>query len=124
MPRRDIAASVPPATMTSASRKAIMRLASPIACDPVAQAVTTAWFGPLKPNSIDTTPEARLMSEPGMKNGLTRRGPFSASSKVVSSIEGRPPIPDPMRTPVAYLSSSVLGSQPESLTACFAAASA
>ena len=101
-----------------------MRLASPIACEPVAQAVTTAWFGPLKPNSIDTTPAARLISEPGMKNGLTRRGPFSFSSRVVSSMEGSPPMPEPIRTPVAYFSSSVFGSQPESATACLAAAMA
>ena len=34
--------SVPPATMTSASPSAISRPASPIACEPVEQAVTTA----------------------------------------------------------------------------------
>lgn len=38
--------SVPPATMTSASPNIIMRVASPIEWAPVAQAVTTAWFGP------------------------------------------------------------------------------
>ena len=49
MPRRQIAASVPPQTITSASSSMISRAASPIACAPVEQAVTTAWFGPLKP---------------------------------------------------------------------------
>jgi hypothetical protein len=34
--------SVPPATITSASPSAISRPASPIACAPVEQAVTTA----------------------------------------------------------------------------------
>ena len=51
---RLIGDSVPPATITSASPSAISRAASPIACAPVEQAVTTAWFGPFRPNSIDT----------------------------------------------------------------------
>jgi len=38
--------SVPPATMTSASPSATSRVASPIACAPVEQAVTTEWLGP------------------------------------------------------------------------------
>jgi hypothetical protein len=49
MPIRQIAASAPPATITSASPYLISRAASPMAWAPVAQAVTTAWFGPLKP---------------------------------------------------------------------------
>jgi 3-oxoacyl-[acyl-carrier-protein] synthase II len=48
-PMRHTAASAPPATMTSASSSMIRRAASPIAWAPVEQAVTTAWFGPLKP---------------------------------------------------------------------------
>jgi hypothetical protein len=52
--RRLIGDSVPPATMTSASPSAISRAASPIACDPVEQAVTTALLGPLSPCAIDT----------------------------------------------------------------------
>jgi hypothetical protein len=46
--------SVPPASITSASPSAISRAASPIACAPVEHAVTTAWFGPLSPCSIET----------------------------------------------------------------------
>ena len=46
--------SVPPATITSASPSAISRDASPIACAPVEQAVTTEWFGPLSPCLIET----------------------------------------------------------------------
>ena len=38
----EAAASEPPATITSASSRAIMRAASPIACAPLAHAVTTA----------------------------------------------------------------------------------
>ena len=72
-----IGASAPPATITSASPKMISRAASPIACAPVEQAVTTAWFGPFSPWRIDTWPETRLMMLPGMKNGLMRRGPRS-----------------------------------------------
>jgi len=48
-PIGQIEASAPPATMMSASPYLIIRAASPMACAPVAQAVTTAWLGPLKP---------------------------------------------------------------------------
>ena len=40
--------SAPPATITLASPSAISRPASPIACAPVEQAVTTAWLGPFE----------------------------------------------------------------------------
>jgi hypothetical protein len=73
MPISLTAASAPPATMTSASPSAIRRAASPSACTPVAQAVTTEWFGPLKPNLIETCPDARLISAEGMKKGEMRR---------------------------------------------------
>ena len=48
-----------------------------MACAPVEQAVTTAWFGPFRPCWIETWPAARLISRPGMKKGEMRRGPFS-----------------------------------------------
>ena len=48
-PIRQTAASAPPATTTSASSSMIIRAASPMAWAPEEQAVTTAWFGPLKP---------------------------------------------------------------------------
>jgi hypothetical protein len=72
MPSSHTAASAPPATITSASPSAISRAASPSACTPVAQAVTTEWFGPLKPYLIETWPEARLISAEGMKKGERR----------------------------------------------------
>src|SRR3546814_3741262 len=74
MPMRQMAASAPPATMTSASSHMIRRAASPSACAPVEQAVTTAWLGPLKPYLMETCPDARLISAEGMKNGPTLRG--------------------------------------------------
>ena len=72
----------------------ISRAESPMACAPVEQAVTTAWFGPLKPNRMLTCPLTRLISEPGMKNGLTRFGPFSliARPSRQSSANRRSPI--------------------------------
>ena len=73
MPISQTVASAPPATITSASPHMISREASPMACTPEAQAVTTAWFGPLKPYLIDRWPEARLISADGMKNGDSRR---------------------------------------------------
>ena len=73
MPSAFTAASAPPATITSASPHPISRAASPMACTPVAQAVTTEWLGPLKPYLMDTWPEARLISADGMKNGDSRR---------------------------------------------------
>jgi hypothetical protein len=44
-----------------------------------------------------------------MKNGLTRRGPLASSSRAVSAIVDRPPMPEPRMTPVRHLSSSVSG---------------
>ena len=38
-----------------------------------------------------------------MKNGETRRGPRSFSSNAVSAMPDRPPIPEPIRMPVAQL---------------------
>ena len=54
MPSGLTAASAPPATITSASPKMISRAASPMACTPVAQAVTAEWFGPLRPYLMET----------------------------------------------------------------------
>ncbi len=64
------------------------------------QAVTTAMFGPLKPYLIETWPEIMLMIEAGTKNGEMRRGPRLISSACVSSIIGRPPMPEPMLQPM------------------------
>ena len=47
------------------------------------------------------------MSRPGMKNGLTRRGPLSFSRSEVSAMPLSPPIPEPMSTPVRSCFSGV-----------------
>src|SRR5215469_5768793 len=59
-----------------------------------------------------------------MKNGDSRRGPFSWTVSAPSVMPGRPPIPEPIITPVRSRSTASVGFQPESSTACAAAASA
>src|SRR5213078_2833372 len=81
-------ASAPPAIITSASPRWIRRKASPSAWLPVAQAVTTAEFGPLAPKRI----------------------------LCASRSEEMPPMPEPMSTP-KRVPSSLAGSRPESSTA-------
>ena len=46
-----------------------------------------------------------------MKNGDTRRGPFSFRMIAVSAIVASPPIPEPMITPVRSRSASSSGIQ-------------
>ncbi len=59
-----------------------------------------------------------------MKNGETRRGPFSFRMIAVSAIVESPPIPEPMITPVRSRSASSSGIQSASRSACSAAVSA
>ena len=89
MPIGQIAASAPPASMTSASSIAIIRAASPIEWAPVEQAVTTAWFGPISPYLIETWPEIRLIRRPWTKCGETRRGPFARGPGFRFSMPGQ-----------------------------------
>ena len=117
MPKRVIAASDPPATITSASFALIKRAASPIACAPVEHAETTDKFGPLKLFFIDTCPEAKLIKQEGIKKGLSLLGPFSFKTNVACSIVERPPIPEPINTPDRYESSSLLATHLLSLIA-------
>src|SRR5580765_5254559 len=56
-----IAASDPPAIITSAALRLMISYASPIACAEAEQAVHVAELGPLAPNRMDTWPDARLM---------------------------------------------------------------
>ncbi len=51
-----------------------------------------------------------------MKKGDTRCGPFSTSTRLVASISGRPPIPEPMMTPTRSRLASSMAS-PESASA-------
>ena len=122
MPIGTMELSAPPATITSASPRAISRAASPMAWAPVAQAVTTEWFGPFSPWRIEIWPDARLISDIGMKKGLTRRGPCSFRTMAVSAMGPRPPMPEPTMTPVRSLSSSLSGFQLASARASSAAA--
>jgi hypothetical protein len=63
----------------------ISRAASPMACAPVEHAVTTAWFGPLKPWRMETCPETRLIRLAGMKNGLPRRADYALLTRAALS---------------------------------------
>ncbi len=120
IPIRQQAASAPPAIITSASPYLIILDASPIACAPVEQAVTTEWFGPLKPYLILTCPDNKLISADGIKKGLTFLGPFAFSNSVVLAMVSKPPMPEPRITPVLFFWFSLCGFQPESSMACIA----
>jgi len=75
------------------------RVASPMACEPVAHAVATAVLGPRMPNRIDTFPDAALTINRGTVNGLTRPTPRESRIFFCSSSVSIPPIPLPMITP-------------------------
>ena len=45
-----------------------------------------------------------LTMEPGTKNGVILRQPPAMYAAFVSSISGRPPMPEPMQTPTRSLS--------------------
>ena len=102
-----IAASEPPAIITSASLRRMISKASPMACADAEQAVQVAEFGPLALKRIETWPAARLMIEAGMKNGEMRRGPPSRSALCSRSMVLNPPMPDAMKTPTRVAMSSV-----------------
>ena len=74
---------------------------------PVVHALTMPKLGPFMPKWIDSCPETMLMIDAGTKNGEMRRGPRAASSMQVSSIIGRPPMPEPTMTPMRSAFSSV-----------------
>ncbi len=66
----------------------------------VVQAVARARFGPLNPYMIERFPAIMLTMLPGTKNGEILRGPPLVRSAWVSSISGRPPIPEPRTQPM------------------------
>ena len=99
MPMGVMAASVPPASITSASPYWMERMASPMEWVPVAQAVTTLMHLPFIPYWIATFPAAMLLIMMGTIRGFTRLGPFSSSFLHPRSISCRDPIPEPMLTP-------------------------
>jgi hypothetical protein len=52
----------------------------------VAQAVTTAWFGPLKPYAIETWPETRLISADRDEESLERHHQFNRVKAVRAKV--------------------------------------
>src|SRR3954467_1764059 len=121
MPIGVIAASDPPAIITSAAPRRMISKASPSACAAAAQAVQVAEFGPLAPKRIDTWPAARLMMADGMKNGEILRGPPSSSALCSRSMVVTPPIPEAMNTPTRGATSAVTSSRESSIANCDAA---
>ena len=93
------AAALPPARIISSLPICRCRRASPIACVPVAQALTTLKLPPLAPTSIATTPEDMLANRLGIMNGATRLGPRSINARDCFSMVSIPPTPEPIRTP-------------------------
>src|SRR5438876_10632889 len=118
-----IAASEPPAIITSAAPRLMISNASPIACADAEQAVQVAEFGPFAPNRIETWPAARLMIAEGMKKGEIFRGPPSRNALCSRSIVVNPPMPDAISTPTRVSLAGVMASA-ESAMAPSAAAMA
>ena len=116
------AASVPPATTTSASPRTIIRVASPIAWAPVAHALETLKPGPWAPSRIAITPAAALGIIIGTKSGETARSPPSSHASHSFCSVFSPPTPVPMSTP--RRSGSTPSGSPASSAACMAAATA
>ena len=95
-----IVASVPP--VDDDVRVAVLQQAQRLAdrvCAARRRRRRCVKFGPLAPNWIETWPEAMLLIIIGMKNGLTRPGPFSTRFACCSSKVSMPPMPEPMITP-------------------------
>ena len=64
------------------------------------QAETIDKFGPLSPYLMATVPEAMFFIEPGTKKGEILFGPLSLSIREFFSIVSKPPIPEPIDTPI------------------------
>ena len=116
-------ASVPPASITSASSRAMVLSASPTAWVPVAQALATAMFGPSAPRAIATRPEAASGRKCGRNIGETRSGPRSSRIWCCESTLSTPPAAVPNTTPTRSAHSAAM-SRPASALASFAATSA
>ncbi len=123
MQEGEMTASVPPVIMASARPSWMILKESPTACAPAAQAVANDRFGPLAPKRIEIIPGAMLPIIMGMKKGLTLRGPFAWMLRMVSSMNRRPPSPQPVTTPMRGPLSAVMIS-PASSSASRVAATA
>ena len=74
IPTREIAASLPPASMTSARPRRIASIPSPIAIVEAAQAVHWDESGPFVPSSIETRAAPMFGMMAVIEKGLTRPG--------------------------------------------------
>ena len=117
MPTGTMAASAPPANITCASPILMVRQASPMAWFAVAQAEQVAKFGPRRLLYIENRPEAMLLMSMGIMNGESRPGPRSSKILCCSMVVARPPMPEPMMTPISSRF-SLSSSRPESFSAC------
>ena len=87
------AASVPPATTTSARPSAMRSAPWAMASAPEAQAETGAWIPPRAPSSIPTAAAGALGMRAGTAVGRTRRGPLSLRVSHASMTDRTGPIP-------------------------------
>src|SRR5262245_7514417 len=120
MPMGTMVASLPPANMTWASPILMVRQASPMAWVAVAQAEQVATLGPRNLWNMLNRPEAILRISIGIMNGESRPGPLFKRIECCSAVVSRPPIPEPMKTPI-WSRSTLFKSRPESIRACHAA---
>ena len=116
-----MAASVPPATATSARPSRTIRKASPAPWAPAAQAVVMHSLGPVNPKAIATWPAEAFGIICGTRKGLTRSGPFSVMTWSWCTKLVNPPTPVEKTT--AVRAGSTEGS-PASSHASLAAATA
>ena len=99
IPMGVMAASEPPAIMTSAAPRSMILKESPIAWAPAEQAVAVAELGPAVFSLIETCPAARFAMLAGIKKGEIFRGPFFRKFLCSCSMVPNPPIPEPIYTP-------------------------
>ena len=86
-------------------------------------AVTVERFGPFSPYLIEMLPAASLTMSPVMKKGEMTFGLLSDSTYFlcVSSIRGRPPMPEPTTTAMRSRFASETGRPESSIAKCAAA---
>ena len=100
--RAMIAASVPPATTTSARPERIMSMPYPMDSAPDAHALTSACAPALAPNSMLIQPAAPFGISIGTVYGEMRFQPRSRSVSYAVSVEPMPPMPLVTATPSRY----------------------
>mmetsp|Transcript_23715 Transcript_23715/g.51129 ORF Transcript_23715/g.51129 Transcript_23715/m.51129 type:complete len:215 (-) Transcript_23715:280-924(-) len=104
-----IVASLPPASITSASPYWMYLSASPSAWVPVAHALTMPKLGPMAPRSMAIIEPAVFPMMDGRRKGVMRLGPLLNRISQLCSTAERPPTPEPTSTPNRF-GSKVLAS--------------